>query len=163
MAKDKEYIICAPSPGFDYCFEVTVFIAGKPEELWNFLGDMEKMSDFFPSLEFRRDQGGPLQVGETYFSKLSFQKNWTGYEVLIAQENQRLSARQVGPYLFIKSMQYDHKLIPVQGGTLSQEKIEYSLYGGIFKPLLNALLAGRMLRGVNLSAHHELKKRVEQK
>ena len=81
----------------------------------------------------------------------------------LAKENERLSARQVGAYLFIKKMQYDHRLIPVEGGTLSREKIEYSLSGGIFKPLLNTLIAARMLRGVNLAAHHELKKRVENK
>ncbi len=163
MAKEKEYVLCAAAPGFDYCFEVTVFIAGEAKDLWYFIGDMDKMSDFFPSLEFKRERAGPLRVGEIYYSKLSFQKKWTGYEILAAKENERLSARQVGAYLFIKKMQYDHRLIPVEGGTLSREKIEYSLSGGIFKPLLNTLIAARMLRGVNLAAHHELKKRVENK
>jgi Polyketide cyclase / dehydrase and lipid transport len=161
VPKGKEYIFCAPSPGFDYCFEVTVFIAGTPANLWYYLGDMEKMSDFFPSLAFKRERSGPLAVGEIYYSKLSFEKKWTGYEVLVAEENQRLSACQVGSYLFIKKMRYDHRLIPVEGGTLSREKVEYSLSGGMFKPLLNALIATRMLTKVNIAAHHELKKRVE--
>lgn len=77
---------------------------------------------------------------------------------MIADENQRLSARQVDSYLFIKKMQCDHKLIPVDGVTISQEKIEYSLYGGIFKTAINAVSAGKILGNVNLAARHELKK-----
>jgi polyketide cyclase/dehydrase/lipid transport protein len=153
--------LCQPTGGLPYCFEVTVFIAGPPEALWFYLGDMEKMSEFFPSVDFKRERSGPLKVGEKYFSKLSFRKHWTGYMVLAVVANKRLSAQQVGKFLFVNQMRYDHQLIAVEGGCLSREKVEYSLSGGWFAPVLNWLFAGRMLRKLNRSAHLELKRRVE--
>jgi polyketide cyclase/dehydrase/lipid transport protein len=161
MTETDEIRLCTPNDGFDYCFEVTVFVAGPPGALWYYLGDMDKMSDFFPAVDFKREQGGELQLGETYFSKLSFQKRWTGYRVLAVEANKRLSATQVGQFLFVRRMKYDHHLIAVEGGCLSREKVMYSLSGGVFAPILNRVFAGRMLRKLNRQAHLELKRRVE--
>jgi len=51
IPEKKENFLCAPAMGFDYCFQVSVFIAGESKDLWSYLGGIKNVW-FFPSLEF---------------------------------------------------------------------------------------------------------------
>jgi polyketide cyclase/dehydrase/lipid transport protein len=152
---------CPPEPGLPFCFEVSVFVAGPPDRLWYYLGDISNMSEFFPSLQFKREQSGALVVGEIYRTKLSFEKTWSRYKVLAVAPDRRLSAEMMDRYWFLTGMRYDHRLVPVEGGTLSVEKIGYGVAGGWWAKLIDAVLAGPMLRKTNISAHLKLKQIIE--
>ncbi len=153
---------CTPSLGFNHCFEASVFMKATPEKSWGYLSNIVGLSEFFPSLEFKRGNEGPLLAGEIYYSKLSREKKWTGYKILVVEEGRRLSAKQIGRYKIIEKMKYDHRLIPTEGGTLSQEKVEYTLSFGFFGKILNFLFVGLILKKLNLLAHQKLKEKSEE-
>ena len=152
-----------PSAGFDNRLEVAVLVHAPPEELYSHLTDIKHMADFFPGLEFKRDGKGPLKVGDTYYSKMSFERNWTGYRVTAVEENRRLAAEQIGEHWLIKGMRYDHRLIEVPEGTISAERIEFSLRFGVVGRVLNRLFLGKVFRNLDLKAHQRLKEIVEMK
>ena len=152
-----------PSAGFDDCLEVAVLIHGLPGELYSHLTDIEHMADFFPGLEFKRDGKGPLKIGDTYYSKMSFERTWTGYRVTAVEGNRRLAAEQIGEHWLIQGMRYDHRLIEVPEGTISAERIEFSLRFGVLGRVLNRLFLGKVFRNLDLSAHQRLKEIVEKK
>ena len=155
--RDAHWADCQPSAEFDHCFEVTVFIKASSGTLYGYATDIENMGEFFPGMKFKRDGQGPLTVGEIYRSRLAVERTWTSYKITALEEHERVSGEQIEEHWLIKKMRFDHRFIKVEGGTLSKEKVEYSLRFGILGRTINALGLNSIVRKVNLRAHEKLK------
>jgi len=152
---------CKPSPGFNHCIEVSVLIKAPPGELYEYAEDMEMLGEAFPMAQFKKDREGPLELGEIYYSKGIKEKKWTEYKVIALEKNKRISGELVGKHRLLKKFRFDHLFIEVEEGTISEEKVEYSLQFGIIGKLLNALFLGRMFKKIDLQAHQILKEKAE--
>lgn len=154
---------CRPSKGFNHCIEVYVFIKATPEELYAYITDIENNSEYFPDSEFKRDRKGPLEIGEIYYSREVGEKEWTEYRIIALEKNRRMSGELIGKHPLLRRLRYDHRLIEVEGGTISTEKVEYSLRFGLLGKLLNFLYGKNMLKKILLQAHQRLKEKAENK
>ena len=150
-------IECKPSPGFDYCQKVAVFIKEKPEIIYSKLISIEGLSYYFPDWEFKSN--GELKVGSIYYAKMKSNKNWSSYKVIHLENNHRISGEQVEG--LFKNWRYDHKLISVEGGTVSEEVLEYSFPWGFIGKLLNCVYAKNKISRVMFYAHNSLKNTFE--
>ena len=152
---------CEPSAGFNHCLEVSLFIKASPEKLYAYITDIENNSEYFPHSEFKRSREGSLAIGEIYYSKEIGENEWTEYKIIALEKNKRMSGELIGKHRLLKYLRYDHRLIEVEGGVISTEKVEYSLRFGFIGKLLNFLYGGNVMKKILLQAHQRLKKKAE--
>ncbi len=150
-----------PSEGFSDSVTASVSINASPDRLYEFLTDIENLSEFFPQVEFKLGSEGPLEVGSVYRTRQKGKKDWSEYRVLILEPDARMSAELTGKDPLFAAMRYDHRFIVDGSETISHEKIDYKFRYGIVGRLLNLIIGKRLVRKQVLDAHLRLKEKAE--
>jgi len=150
-----------PSEGFSDFVVASVSIKSPPDRLYEFLTDIENLSEFFPQVEFKLDSEGPLKVGSIYHTREKGTKNWAAYRVLILEPGARMSAELTGKDRLFKALRYDHRFIVDGSETISHEKVDYKFRYGIVGRILNLIVGKRLVRKQVMDAHLRLKEKAE--
>ncbi len=143
--------------GFADFFEVSVAVDALPERLYDLVTDIEGLTEFFPSVSFKRDTDAPLAVGSTYQTRQKGSKVWVLYRVLRLEPNARMSAELVGADPLFKSLRYDHRFVAEGSVTRSIERVDYTFRFGIVGRLLNLAIGKRLVRKQVTHAHMRLR------
>ncbi len=149
------------SEGFSDFVVASVSIKTSPEQLYEFLTDIENLSQFFPGIEFKLITEGPIKVGTVYHTRQKGAKNWSPYQVLILEPNARMSAELTGKDPLFKALRYDHRFVVDGSETISHEKIDYTFRFGILGSLLNLIIGKKLVKKQVLDAHLMLKEKAE--
>jgi len=149
------------SEGFSDFVVASVSMKASPNQLFNFLTDIENLSEFFPKVEFKLDTADPLKVGSIYYTRQKGAKNWVAYRVLIFETDERMSAELIGKDPLFEALRYDHRFVIDGNNTISQEKVDYKFRYGILGRILNLIIGKRLVRKQVLNAHLSLKRKVE--
>jgi ribosome-associated toxin RatA of RatAB toxin-antitoxin module len=147
--------------GFHDFVVASVTIKSSPDQLYNFLTDIENLSQFFPQIEFKLVTEGPLKVGSIYHTRQKGAKNWSAYRVLILEINARMSAELTGKDLLFEALRYDHRFIVDGDYTISHERVDYKFRYGIVGQILNLIIGKRLVKKQVLDAHLKLKEKAE--
>jgi len=150
-----------PSEGFNDCVVASVTIKSSPNQLYNFLTDIENLSEFFPQIEFKLITEGPLKVGSIYHTRQKGVKNWSPYQVLILEPNAQMSAELTGKDRLFEALRYTHRFIVDGHNTISHEKVDYKFRYGIIGRVLNLIIGKKLVRKQVLDAHLMLKEKAE--
>ncbi len=150
-----------PSGGFSDSVVASVSIKSPPDRLYEFLTDIENLSEFFPQVEFMLDSEGPLKVGSVYHTRQKGTKNWAAYRVLILEPDVRMSAELTGKDRLFSALRYEHRFIVDGSDTISHEKVDYTFRYGILGRILNLIVGKRLVRKQVLDAHLRLKEKAE--
>jgi ribosome-associated toxin RatA of RatAB toxin-antitoxin module len=141
---------------------VSVAVKSSPDHLYELVTDIERLSDFFPQIEFKRGSEGPLEVGSIYYTRRKGTKNWVAYRVLILEPNARMSAELAGKDRLFEALRYDHRFFVDGSDTVSHEKVEYKFRYGIVGRIFNLMIGKRLVREQILNAHLRLKEKAEE-
>lgn len=141
--------------------KVSVYIKAPAEKLFPYLTDIENMSEFFPFLEFKTNFQGPPKAGDTYESSLVLfgTKSTSLWRIVELENNRRMAGEQVTG--FLKKARFDHRFRSVEGGTMSEEVMEYELPFGLFGKMLDILFLRRMSKSILYRTHMRLKEKAE--
>ncbi|MFV1997384.1 MAG: SRPBCC family protein [Acidiferrobacterales bacterium] len=149
------------SEGFSDFVVASVAIKSSPSQLYEYLTDIENLSEFFPQIEFKFETGNTLKVGSIYYTRQKGTKNWSAYRVLILEPNARMSAELIGKDPVFEALRYEHRFVVDGNDTISYEKIDYKFRFGIVGRILNLIVGKKLVRKQVLDAHSRLKEKAE--
>lgn len=144
-------IECTPAPGFSECMRVAIFVAAPAETVFAGLRDVQSFSKIFPEMEVR-PLGNHPSFGPDMIYQVLHEGEWTTYHVIGFEENRRLSA-EAGESKHLERFRYDLRLVPVEGGAISDEQVDYEIALGILDPIANCLFVRRGAFN-EMAAHH---------
>ena len=147
--------------GFSDYVVLSVAIKTTPDIPYKYLTDIENLSDFFPQVEFKLDTEEPLKVGTIYHTRQKGSKDWSPYQVLILEQDARMSAELIGKDPLFEALRYDHRFIVDGSNTISHEKVDYKFRFGIAGRILNLIIGKKLVRKQVLDAHLKLKEKIE--
>lgn len=150
-----------PSEGFSHCVTLSVAINSPPALLFEYLTDIENLSQFFPQVEFEPISKGPLKVGSIYHTRQKGAKAWSPYRVLALEPDALMSAELIGRDPLFRALRYQHRFIADGSETISHEKVEYTFRYGIAGRVLNWIIGRKLVKKQVLDAHLELKRKAE--
>ena len=160
LAHDGPIVLdCEPPEGWSECVAVAVFIAAPPERVFALMTDLEGLGRFFPGMEFRRLTEGPLMRGFEYEAREAGDEEWARYRIVAFEPGRRMAAEQVEG--IFEGFRYDHRLLPVDGGTISQEVVDYELPFGLLDPLVDVVYVEGRIRRDLIRAHGLLRAAAE--
>lgn len=149
------------SEGFSDFIVASVAIKSSTDQLYQFLTDIENLSQFFPQIEFKLDTTGPLKVGSIYHTRQKDSKHWSAYRVLILEPGLRMSAELKGKDPLFQALRYDHRFVIDGSGAISHEKVDYTFRYGIIGRIVNFVIGKRLVKKQVLDAHLKLKEKAE--
>lgn len=138
-----------------------VRVRSSPERLYHLATDIGNLSRFFPLLAFRPSAERPLNVGDTYFTRLRGTVRWTPHRITVLKPDLRMVGVAAERDWLFEALKYDHRFLGDGGETTSRERIDYRLRYGFVGRVLDSLFVKRLLKRQLLNAHLRLKKMVE--
>ena len=139
-----------------YSFKVSTFINSKPTAVFKAITDLRLLNLFFPMYRFESDKEVLEKVGQEYTAKINgfvVEK----YKIVRLVKNSLLSARLISDSKIFKHLAYVHKILPVKGGVVSEEVVEYSVRYGLLGRFLNFLIIAPLMKYYVKKAHKRLK------
>jgi hypothetical protein len=158
---DVVAIECTPASGFSECMRVGTFVGVPAETIFSGLSDPRNFSKIFPDLELR-PLGDRPSFGPDMIYQVRQEGEWITYHVIGFEENRRLSA-ETGELGTLERLRYDHRLVPVEGGTILDEQVDYEIALGILDPIANCLFVRRGAFNEMATGHRRLKAFAEDK
>ncbi|MFV2001764.1 MAG: SRPBCC family protein [Paracoccaceae bacterium] len=150
-----------PTQYFSDQVVLSVSIKSSQEVLYNYLTDIENLTQFFPGIEFRVISEGPLAVGSVYHTRQKGAKNWSPYRVVALEKNRQMSAMLTGKDPLFAALRYDHTFIRQGDETVSHETVDYTFRFGFAGRILNAIIGKKLVKKQVLDAHRQLKATAE--
>ena len=143
-----------------YSFKVSTFINSNPTTVFKAITDLRLLNLFFPMYSFESDKESLEKVGQEYTAKIdSFIVE--KYKIVKLTKNSLLSAKLISDSKIFKHLAYVHKILPVKGGVVSKEVVEYSVRYGLLGKFLNFLIIAPLMKYHVKKAHKRLKRYCE--